>query len=140
MATNLGTAVNFAFPTTTNGITITNFTGLLQSADITEGGDMEEVGDGDGDLASETHYNKSQTANIEIVVTGTNIAAAITNSALATNGAKGVFLPITACAGMPELISNYWRIMESKVSKGNTSSARINFQLKKNAGITAAAS
>jgi hypothetical protein len=140
MATILGTAINFGFPTTTDGITITNVVGVLQSAEITEDGDMEEVRDADGDLASEVHYNRNQKATLEIVITGTNLAGAITNSALATNLAKGMFLPITACAGLPELISNTWRIMDSKVAKGNTSAARLTVSLRKDGGITTTAS
>jgi hypothetical protein len=76
MATIRGTAINFGFPTTTDGITITNVVGVLQSAEITEDGDMEEVRDADGDLASEVHYNRNQKATLEIVITGTNLAGA----------------------------------------------------------------
>ncbi len=140
MATILGTAVNFGFASTANGATITNFTGILQSAKLTMDGDVEETKDGDGDLAAETHYNASVKAELEIVVTGASIAAAITNSAIGTNGAKGTFLTISACVGMPELVATSWRIMESSHSKSNTTSSRLNFSLVKHAGVTAVAS
>ncbi len=139
MATNLGTKINFGFATTANGATITNLTGLLQSCKLSEEGDVEEVKDGAGDLASEVHYNRRQRAVISVVVTGSDAAAAITNTALASNLYKGKFCPITACANLPELVdtasTGKWRILESSVDKSNTTAAVINLTLEKAAGI-----
>lgn len=141
MATIRGTPINFGFTTETGGFTATNLSGkgLLQSAELSEEGDVEEVRDADGDLAAEAHYNRGQRAVLEIIIIdATNIANAINNCALGTNFIKGAFFPITACTSMPELIDTSgakWRIMEARCVKGNTNAARLNVTLVKHAGI-----
>lgn len=138
MATILGTAVNFGF-TGTNGITITGMSGtLLQSADLTNQADVEEVRDGDGDVVARAFYNQSFDASLEYVVTGTSIADSITNTALQT---PGTIIVITACAGMPALIQTNWVVEPGvKASGTNTTVKRITLPLKRHAGVTAAAS
>jgi hypothetical protein len=143
MATTDGTAINFGFASTANGATITNLTGLLQSAELEATGDVAEVRDGDGDLVSETHYNAGLQATISVIVKGTSAADAITNSALGSNKLKGKFCPITACASMPELVdtssTGKWRIQSSKVVKGNTDAARFDLVLLRHDGIVSEA-
>lgn len=136
MATNLGTAVNFGF-VGTDGITIANISGfLLQNVDYQSDGDIEEIRDGDGDLAAEVHYNANTKATLEAVITGGTQASAITNTALK---AKGAFVSITACTSVPELIASTWRVMSFRISGSNTTAKRINLELAKHAGVTAAA-
>lgn len=138
MASILGTAVNFGF-TGVNGITITGVSGtLLQSADLANQADVEEVRDADGDIVSRAFYNQSQDATLEYVVTGTNLAGAVTNSSLPTPGA---LLIITACASLPDLIATTWVVEPGpKVSGTNTTTKRITLGLKKHAGVTTIAS
>jgi hypothetical protein len=139
MATQYGTAVNFGFPTTANGITITGVSGtLLQSADHTKQADVFEVRDADGDIVNRTFYNQSDEATLEYIVTGTGLADAITNTALQTPGS---LLVITACANMPSLVATTWQVEPGhKLSGSNMDAKKITVPLKKHAGVTATAS
>ena len=138
MATTLGTPVNFGF-TGTNGITIPGISGtLLQSADLTNQADVEEVRDADGDVVSRSFYNQNNDASLEYVVTGTTLADSITNTALQT---PGTIIVITACTSMPELIATNWVVEPGvKVTGIHTSFKRITLSLKKYAAVTAIAS
>lgn len=137
MATQYGIPINFGFATTTDGITITGISGyLLQSADHTKQADIFEVRDADGDMANRTFYNFNDEASLEVIITGTNLAAAITNTALQT---PGTILVISACANMPSLVATNWQVEPGhKVSGSNIDAKKITVPLKKFAGITAA--
>lgn len=137
MATINGTAVNFGF-TGTNGIAITGLSGtLLQSAEHTKVSDLEKVRDGVGEVATHAHYNIHDEASLEYVVTGTGLAAAITNTVLQT---PGTILVITACASMPSLVATTWEVQSGcKISGSNVNAKRITLPIHKYTGITAAA-
>lgn len=138
MATNLGTAVNFGYATTTNGITITGISGfLLQEAEHEADGDNEQIRDADGDVVADVHYNATQRATITAVITGTGLANAITNT---TKPAKGTILVISACASDTELVATNWVVMRSRITGSNTTAKRLTIEIEKHAGITAAAS
>lgn len=133
-----GTAVNFGFLTTANGITITGVSGtLLQSADHMASADVEVVRDGTGAEVVHAWYNDHDEATLEWIITGSGLAAAITNTALIRPGA---FVVISACASFPGLVATTWEAQSDvKISGTNTNSKRFSIKLKKCAGITAAA-
>lgn len=137
MATVNGTAVNFGF-TGTNGITITGLTGLLlQSADYQKNADVDETRDGDGDVISRVFYNQHEEATLEFVVTGSGLAAAITNTAIST---PGTIIDITECLSLPALDQTNWIVEPgAKISGTNTSTKKITLPIKRYAGVTAAA-
>ena len=139
MATINGTAVVFGF-TGSNGITIANISGtLLQSTDHSADADHEDTRNGLGDIVARGWYDTHRKATLEWVVTGTGLANAITNNVLGSL-VPGTILVISACASDTDLVATTWEVMTARSSHSNTSSAKINVQLEKRAGITAAAS
>lgn len=139
MAIVNGTAVNFGF-TGTNGIAITGVSGtLLQSADISAEAEKDEVRGAQGDLISRAWYDQHNKATLEWVITGTGLANAIANTALA-GLTPGTIIVITACASMPDLIATNWEVMSGASIKGsNANSKRYSVQLEKHTNITAVA-
>ena len=139
MPTINGTAVNFGF-TGTNGIVITGISGtLLQSADYSAEADKDEVRSGQGDIVNRSWYDQHIKATLEWVITGTGLAAAITNTAVAAM-LPGAILVITACASEPDLIATNWEVIRSSIKGSNTNSKRVTLEIEKRAGITAVAS
>src|ERR1044071_2962791 len=134
-----GTPGNFGF-TGTNGITITGISGtLLQSADIASHADKDEVRNALGDIVTRSWYDPHTKANLEWTITGTGIANAIVNTALA-GLTPGTILVITACASMPDLVGTNWEVMDgAKITGSNTTHKKYTVPLEKRAGITAAA-
>lgn len=132
-----GTAVNFGFATTSGGITITGITGvLLQNADYSAEADKDEVRDGNGNIVSRNWYDPHLKATLEWVITGTGIAAAITNTAIAAL-APGTILVISACASVPDLVATNWEVVASpSIKASNTTSKRVSVPVEKRAGIT----
>lgn len=144
MATINGIPVNFGFSGSlgsdkSQGITITNITGaLLQTADQTKAADLERVKDGNGNEVVHAFSNIHDEASLEYIVAGTSLAGATANTVLQT---PGTILSITACASMPSLIGTAWEVQPgSKISKSNTTAAKITLPIHSFAGITAAAS
>jgi hypothetical protein len=140
MAILNGTAVNFAF-TGTNGITITGIAGtLLQSADVSAEADKEDVRNNIGDVVERSWYDQHYKAALEWVISGTGIANAIVNTALA-GLTPGTIIIITACASMPDLVQTNWEVMSGASEKGsNTTAKRMSVPLERRSGITAVAS
>ncbi len=138
MATINGTAVNFGF-TGTDGITISGISGtLLQTADNANMADKEETRNGVGDIVTRGWYDQHQAAQLEWVVSGSGIAAAITNSAI-SGLTPGTMISITTCLSMPSLVAT-WEVQSgAKVSGSNTTSKKISISIEKRAGITGAA-
>lgn len=139
MATINGTPVNFGFASTAGGISITGLSGvLLQSAENAEEADHEDVRNGTGDIVARAWYDFRRSATLEWVVTGTSLAAAITNTAISSLLPPGTILVVAACASRPELAAT-WEVQSSRVTGSNTTCARINIQIEKRTGITAVA-
>lgn len=138
MATINGTPVNFGF-TGTNGIAGIGTGMLLQSAEFTKNADIEQIRDADGDVISEVYYNLSEEASLECIVTdATNIAGAITNTAVSN---PGTIVNITACASMTSLVQSNWIVQPgAKISGSNTTAKRVTIPLRRHAGVTAVAS
>jgi hypothetical protein len=134
-----GTPVNFGF-TGTNGIVITGISGtLLQSADVSAHADKDEVRNSLGDIVTRSWYDPHSKATLEWAITGTGIANAIVNTALA-GLTPGTIIVISACPSMPDLVGTNWEVMDGAAIKGsNTSHKRYTVPLEKRAGITAAA-
>jgi hypothetical protein len=135
-----GAAVNFGFATQTGGITVTGFTGYLQTADQSAVADCDVTRDGLGAEVTHGWYNDHEEANLEWVLYSTGIAAARTATTLASLR-PGTFFVISACASMPDLVATTWELQSGpKISGSNTTAKKITFPIKKFAGITAAAS
>lgn len=148
-----GLAVNFGFASTTNGITITELTGvLIQSADQTASAECEVTRGGTGAEVTHAWYNDHDEATLEFVITSaTGTGTAITNTALALVR-PGSFATITACASMPGLTADNaqtmftsaptkWEVQSGpKLTKTNTSSAKVSIPLRRYTSITAIAS
>lgn len=138
-----GTPVNFGFTGAADangnqGITTTGLSGaIVQSADQTKVGDLESARNAVGDEIAHGHYNIHDEATLEYVVTGTNIAGSITNTALIS---PGTIINITACASMPSLVNTHWEVQSGcKITKTNTGFAKISIPMKAYPNITAAA-
>lgn len=144
MASQKGTAVNFAFGSAT-GITITSptFTGyLLQSAGHGLESDLATVRNGDGDVCTEIYHDQRGTAELRVAMSsGTNISTARANTTL-DNFPPGTIVDITACAARPDLVESNWIVTEAgpRVEGDNQSVAMIVLPLRRRAGITATAS
>jgi hypothetical protein len=139
MATINGTPINFGF-TGAGGITCASLPGiLLQSIEHSKEADCEVVRSGVGDEVAHGWHNQHDQAQLEYIVTdATNIANAITNTALQT---PGTIINISACASVPSLVGSTWEVQSgTKISGSNVNAKRITVPLKKFAGITAAAS
>ena len=99
---------------------------------------MEKVRDGNGNDVVHAWSNIHDEASIEYVVTGTNMAGSLTNTALQSPGA---ILVITACTSMPSLIGTTWEEKSGcKISGSNTTAKKITLPVHKMPGITAVAS
>lgn len=138
----LGTAVNFGFAGTSNGLTETTTTVLngkflLQSVDVSKAADEEQVRDSSGALVSRNFYNAHSKATLEYIVKGASLTAARSNS---TVPAAGTLINISACADMPDLVSTHWVVTsEPKISGSNTSGKRVTLALESHDNVTAAA-
>lgn len=143
MATINGTACNFAFHTTTGGITITSpdQSGkiLLQNAEQSQGADNERTRDNIGNVVISAWVDPHQKATLEWVVKADTLANAATATSL-TSFALGAIITIGACAARPDLVATNWEVMNARIPGTNQSAARIILELEKRAGITAAAS
>ncbi len=132
--TNLGKKVNFGF-TGTDGIATSLITskGILQSADLSNTSDKEEIRDAIGELVTDVRYNPGAKASLEYVITGADAAGAITNSVIPDHTG---FVNITACASQPALVKTNWRIDgDPKITHSNTGAAKVSLSLVAHAGI-----
>ena len=137
MATSNGTAVNFGF-TGSNGIVITGVSGtLLQSADYSAEAGKDEVRSGVGDIVNRNWYDQHLKATLEWAITGSGLAAAITNTAVAAL-LPGTIIVISACASVPDLVATTWEVQRVSIKGSNTNAKRVTLELEKRAGITAA--
>lgn len=143
MPTQNGTPVNFSFKSTASdgGLTCTGLTGfLLQSTDIEDGADKEEVRGPGGDIVSRNWYDSHTKAALRFVISATSKANAITATTLSSFKAGGI-ISITACASQPDLVASTWEIQAgTKIAGEITKSAEFTIPLEKRAGITAAQS
>lgn len=132
-ATVLGTQVNFSF-TGTNGITITEITGfLLQSADYQKNAEVEKIKGINGATVSKIYSDQSESATLEAIITGTDAAAAITNTDLQDPGS---FVTITTCTNAPYLVKTNWTVEPgSKIAQSNTGAAKMTLVLEAYPGI-----
>lgn len=131
-----GTPVNFGF-TGANGLTVTGVNGtLLQSVDYSAEADHEDVRAGQGDIVSRNWFDQHLKATLEWVITGTGIANAIVNTAIAAL-TPGTIITISACASVPDLVATNWEVVSGASIKGsNTNNKRLSVPLEKRAGIT----
>lgn len=138
----LGTAVNFAFPSTTGGIAITTpaISGnlILQSADETQAATNERTMDEVGNVVVSVWTDPHLKCTFEAVIKAASVAAAITATTLASIP-PGTIMVIGTCANMPDLVGTTWEVMDSKIAGTNNSAKRITVSAEKRAGITAAA-
>lgn len=151
MATVNGTPVNFSFqsaagitmtgdPGTNDGTSATAMAGiLLQSATERKQSNRMLVKDGSGDRVSSVHHDRFNSATLKWKVSGTSLAAALTNTTLSQ---PGNFIKITACATMPDLVSptNVWEIVSCDITGANEEVKEITYELEYAAGIQARAS
>lgn len=136
MPTSNGTAVNFGF-TGSNGIAITGVNGtLFQNLDYSGEADKDEVRSNLGDIVNRNWYDQRLKATLEWVITGTGLANAITNTAVAAL-LPGTILAITACASAPDLVATTWEVQRVSIKGSNTNAKRVTLELEKRAGITA---
>jgi hypothetical protein len=140
MATINGTAVNFGYQGT-DGITITGISGtLLQSTDHSKAADVESARNGLGDIVARGWYDIHDEATLEWIITGTNLAASLTNTTLSTVE-PGDIIVISACTSMPALVATNWEVQSgAKIVGSNTTFKKLSCTIHKRAGITAAAS
>jgi len=139
MATINGTAVNFGYQGT-NGITITGLSGtLLQSTDHSKVADVESARDGLGAIVARGWYDIHDEATLEWIITGTNLAASLTNTTL-TGVNPGDFINITACTSEPGLVATTWECQSgAKIVGSNTNFKKLSVTVHKRAGIAAVA-
>lgn len=138
-----GIPINFGFQGTaaadgSQGITITGLNGvLLQSADQAKQAEQEKARDGNGNSVVHAWSDIHDEATLEYIVTGSNLAATLTNTALQT---PGTILVISTCTSMPSLVGTNWEVQAgAKISGSNTTAKKITIPVHKYPGITAAA-
>lgn len=146
--TQNGTPVNFSFASAAgitisisanDGSTFSSLAGiLLQRADEKKQSNRTLVKSGLGDRVTSIHNDRFNAVSLTWVVSGSNLAAAITNSTLSQ---PGNFIKITACATMPDIVhaSNLWEIISASLPKTNDGVAEITYELEYAAGIQARA-
>ena len=136
-----GTAVNFAFYGT-NALAVPGqgvdtsavFTGFfIQSGDVSMMAENEMIKDDNGDSAARVWYDQSRKGTLEWIPKGTSIANALVASTINTIP-LGSFLKIGTCTAMPDLQA-MWKITDLKVSKSNTSAAKVSFSLEYHSAI-----
>jgi len=139
MAIINGIPVNFGFQGT-GGITITGISGIiLQSADWSKAADVESARDGQGAIVARGWYDIHDEATLEWIISGTNLAASITNTDLATVE-PGDIITISACTSMPTLITSVWEVQSgAKITGSNTTFKKLSCTIHRRAGITGAA-
>lgn len=147
--TQNGTPVNFSFASAAgvtltgsadDGTTFTSIAGiLLQRAEEKKQSNRTLVKSGLGDRVTSIHNDRVNAATLTWVVSGSSLAAAITNSTLSQ---PGNFIKITACASMPDLAhaSNVWEIISCSMPATNDSVKEITYELEYAAGIQTRAS
>lgn len=133
-----GAAVNFSFTITSSdgGLTATGLTAhLLQSTDLEDGADKEQVRGPNGNVVSENYYDPHNKLTARWVISGASKAAAIAASLLQTAGS---IVSITACASQPAIVAANWVVQPgTKVVGDVTKSAELTISFEKRAGITA---
>lgn len=133
MATERGTKVIFSF-TTAAGITFTGLTGyLVQTAELEALADEYFVKSAQGKDVTEIMENFKKRLTVRFETSGTDRATAITNAVLQS---LNIFIPITACVEIPELISAYWILKATKKSTSNTGTLGVDMTLSLNPEIT----
>jgi len=133
MATVNGTPVNFTFGSV--AIAITNITGaLFQNISYKKNTTRALVKDQSGERVTSAHADTFNSATLKWVVTGTGLAAAITNTTL---NAPGSYVIITACATMPDLVhaTNKWEVISGEVTGANDAVKEITLEIEYAAGI-----
>ena len=139
MATSNGIPVNFAYGGVTT-VTAPLQAALLQTSDNMKQADKEDVRNYGGDHVTHSWYDYHDAASLEWVVTGTGLLNARVNTTLASL-TPGSFVTIVQCDSQPDLVGSTWEVMSgAKITKSNTTSARISVQIEKRAGITGLAS
>lgn len=142
MATVLGTAVNFAFKSTTNGITVSG-SGIgsltLQSSKYSKSFDtVERIRNGAGVTTAIVGEDLAEKATLEYVIIGTGLADALTQT---TIPAPLTIVTISACVSNPNLVDTNWFVVDEPViDQSNTTAAKVTLNLEQRAAITAAAS
>lgn len=140
----LGAAVNFGFSGTV--LSATYFTGkiILQSASLSPTAEEEQIKDGTGALKVRTFFNPGSKASLEYVVSGTNLAGAITNSIPGVTGAvplPGTIVNITGCSSQTGLEKTNWVVVgEPVVNHSNVGAAKVSLSIEAHDGITAVVS
>lgn len=142
--TQNGVPVNFSFATAAgvtltgsadDGTTFSSIAGvLLQRASEKKQSNRTLVKDGTGDRATSIHNDRVIAASLTWVVSGSNLAAAITNSTLSR---PGNFIRITALATMPDLphATNLWEIISCDLPASNDGVKEITYELEYSAAI-----
>ncbi|HEV2350802.1 MAG TPA: hypothetical protein VG028_13255 [Terriglobia bacterium] len=134
-----GTAVNFGFTGTANGITISGISGFLQSAEYSNEADHDDVRNNIGDIVARGWYDFHQKGTFEWVISGTGLADAITKTTIASL-TPGTIITITACASLPDLVGTKWEVVAGVSIKGsNTNAKRISVPVEFRSGIQSAA-
>lgn len=138
-ATVNGTPVNFSFQSAA-GITITGISGiLLQSASYKKQSNRTLVKNGEGDRTSSVHNDRYNSATLKWNVSGSDLAASLTNTTIQQ---PGNFIVITACATMPDIVhaTNKWEIISCDVSGTNDSVKEITYEIEYCSNIQVVAS
>jgi hypothetical protein len=143
-----GLAVNIAFVTTANGITITTpsvlATFILQEAEETSDAERVVVFDNNGKKCVSAWLDGHLKGSFKLLIAAaTSVATALAATSL-TALPPGVFVVITACASMPDLASagggSAWEIQSGVNIKGTNKDAKmVQINCEYNSGITVAA-
>lgn len=142
-ATQIGTAVNFAFATA-QGVAFTSptFSGhFIQSANMGAESDLVATRNGLGDVVNEAYPDQRMTAELRFIIgSSTNQADAMTKTTLATF-VPGTLVNIGTAASRPDLVATNWFVTEQgpRIEGDNQSAASIIIPIRKRSGITAVA-
>ena len=146
VAVQNGVAVNIGFSSTASAASFalaapsTLATIYLQSADETGGATNYRVEDSVGNVVVSAWMDPHTKATLEVIIAGTGLAAAITNTTL-TGITPGTIININDCAAMPDLKATNWEVMDSpKIAGTNKDAKKLSLSLEKRTGITGVAS
>lgn len=136
-----GVGVNIGYAGTPGGITFTDggvgATLILQTADVMQDAENYEVYDEAGNLTASAWLNPQAKATLELVISGSGGANAITQTTVCTNIKAGDLLVVTACAALPALVATNWEVLSGpKVAGSNKDAKKFTVSLRASPGIT----
>lgn len=136
-----GVGVNIGFDGTPGGITFNDSgiipTLILQTGDSSNDAENYEVMDEAANLTASAWLNPQAKATLELIISGSGGANAISQTQLCSQIQPGDLLNISACNKMPQLVGSNWEVMSGpKIGGSNKDAKKFTINLRRSPGIT----